>query len=315
MISVAPDNDIIRAAGVVCLRERPGGHTHDEPPGTEVLLIHRTQIRDWSLPKGKLDRGEHVAVAAVREAAEETGFNVVLGMPLKTQRYSIGDRTKEVSYWLARVVGQSAWEPNREVDEVRWVDVGEAAELLSYPRDADLVKSAVKKRRGTSSLIILRHGQAEKRREFARRYESALPDSFRPLSRVGERQAEDLTPVLAAFGVTSSHSSPSVRCRETVLPYCTESGVDIVEEPLLSEEGFNESRKKAMKRVTELLNDPSPMVVCTHRPVLPALFEQLRRDIGGMDIDPELPAGGFVVIHRDFSSGTVKAVAAERHAP
>lgn len=304
------DSDDIRAAGVVCLRDRPG-----DSGGTEVLMIHRTQIQDWSLPKGKLDRGEHVAVAAVRETAEETGVDVVLGVPLATQRYAVGERSKSVAYWLARVVGRSSWAANQEVDEVRWVDVKEARELLSYPRDADLVRSATKAARGTSPLIVLRHAQAEKRGEFARRFAIKPPDSARPLTRVGERQAEDLTPVLAAYGITRVHSSPSVRCHETVAPYSRHIGVEIEPEPLLSEEGFAESRKVAMKRVTALLADPSPLVVCTHRPVLPALFEQLRRHTELGDVDDELPAGGFVVIHRDFSHGGPDVVAAERHDP
>ena len=139
---MATTPESIRAAGVVCLRERPGGHSEDDPAGTEVLLIHRTQIRDWSLPKGKLDKGEHVTVAAVRETAEETGFDVVLGIPLATQRYNVGDRSKSVSYWLGRVTGRSSWTANREVDEVRWVELSEAADLLTYPRDAELVRSA-----------------------------------------------------------------------------------------------------------------------------------------------------------------------------
>jgi hypothetical protein len=35
--------------------------------------VHRPKYDDWSFPKGKVDRGEHVLTAAVREVAEETG--------------------------------------------------------------------------------------------------------------------------------------------------------------------------------------------------------------------------------------------------
>jgi len=322
---MATSDDSIRAAGVVCLRERPGSHDESTPSGPEVLLIHRTQLKDWSLPKGKLERGEHVAVAAVRETAEESGFDVVLGVPLTTQRYPVGDRGKEVAYWLARVVGRGPWEVNREVDEVRWVDIAQAPSLLTYPRDADLVRSATLKPRGTSPLVILRHAQAEKRSEYARRFASPPPDGSRPLTRVGERQSQDIAPVLAAYGVTRVHSSPYTRCFDTVAPHAHQRGIDIVEEPLLSEEGFAGARKAAMRRFTELLNDPAPMVVCTHRPVLPSLFEQLRRDVGVLDINPDLPAGGFVVVHRTVTASvsdapgeaelSVNVVAVEHHTP
>ena len=58
----------VLAAGVVVFR-----------PGRRVLLVHRPKYDDWSFPKGKLDRGEHHTVAAVREVAEETGLHVRLG--------------------------------------------------------------------------------------------------------------------------------------------------------------------------------------------------------------------------------------------
>ena len=49
--------------------------------------MHRPKYDDWSFPKGKLDPGEHVTTAAVREVAEETGLDVRLGPPLSTQAY------------------------------------------------------------------------------------------------------------------------------------------------------------------------------------------------------------------------------------
>ena len=36
-----------------------------------VLLIHRNAV--WDIPKGKLEKGESVAMCAAREVAEETG--------------------------------------------------------------------------------------------------------------------------------------------------------------------------------------------------------------------------------------------------
>ncbi len=58
----------IRAAGGVLYRD---GYPDSGP---EFLLAHRNRYHDWSLPKGKLDRGETYEQAATREIREETGF-------------------------------------------------------------------------------------------------------------------------------------------------------------------------------------------------------------------------------------------------
>src|SRR6185312_1207066 len=71
------------AAGVLCWRR-----TRE---GLQVLLVHRPRYDDWSWPKGKVQDDEPLAVTAVREAAEETGLDVVLGRPLGDVRYRLPD--------------------------------------------------------------------------------------------------------------------------------------------------------------------------------------------------------------------------------
>ncbi len=63
----------IIAAGAVVTRENNGV--------TEYLLIYRGYRDDWTFPKGKVDPGEHIISAAIREVREETGFAVQFGIP------------------------------------------------------------------------------------------------------------------------------------------------------------------------------------------------------------------------------------------
>jgi 8-oxo-dGTP diphosphatase len=113
------------------------------PEGPEVAVIHRPKYEDWSLPKGKLDNGEGFEQAALREVQEETGMRAELGPELSPISYrDRKGRTKLVRYWLMRDP-KGEFEPGSEVDELRWLDLEGARELLSYEHDAELVREAI----------------------------------------------------------------------------------------------------------------------------------------------------------------------------
>ncbi len=167
-------------------------------PEQTVLLVHRPRYDDWSFPKGKLDPGEHAAAAAVREVEEETGLRVRLGPPLTSQRYPIREGMKTVGYWTGRPVGAddvSSYEPNDEIDAVRWVTIDAARRQLTYTHDVETLEEAVELRKRTRTLVVLRHAVSRSRRTWSRN------DRLRPLLVTGKRQAERLVPVLTAFGV------------------------------------------------------------------------------------------------------------------
>ncbi|MCL2552200.1 MAG: NUDIX hydrolase [Actinomycetia bacterium] len=122
----------VRAAGTVLWRRSAADGK------VEIALVHRPRYDDWSLPKGKLKRGEDFAAAAVRETHEETGMRCVLGASLPASRYLVEGRPKEVRYWSAEAV-DGGFTPNREVDRVVWLPPAAARHRLTHDRDRPLV--------------------------------------------------------------------------------------------------------------------------------------------------------------------------------
>jgi 8-oxo-dGTP diphosphatase len=110
--------------------------------GVEIALVHRPRYDDWSLPKGKLDEGEGFEEAALREVEEETGLRCRLGDFLGETTYTDNkDREKLVRFWTMEA-GDGEFSPDDEVDEVRWVPIGEASAMLDYDFDRELVEKA-----------------------------------------------------------------------------------------------------------------------------------------------------------------------------
>lgn len=302
MNAVSNSHDPILAAGVVLTR--PGRR------GPQIAVVHRPHRADWSLPKGKVDPGEHVLHAAVRECDEETGIVPTLGPPLTTQHYQALGQDKLVFYWRAEVNAEEGFAPDEEVDEVRWVHLPEARSLLTYPRDVDLVQEAMDLPLSTP-LIVLRHTKALKRADF-----DGNADNQRPLSGKGRSQAKSLVPLLSAYGIRDLYSSDAVRCQESLRRYAQAISATINIEPALSEEGHEQHPKRAARRLMDLMNERRPSVVCTHRPVLPTLMSDIGT-LAGADtgtLDPKLAPGEFVVLHRHFvGDDRPRLIAIERH--
>ena len=289
MVVKASVTDVL-AAGAVVFR-----------PGREVLLVHRPRYDDWSFPKGKLDPGEHLTACAVREVEEETGLRVRLGPPLALQRYPVaGDRHKVVSYWVGRAVDDddvSGYQPNDEIDRVEWVPYELAKRRLTYPHDRETLEAAKALRKRTRPVVVLRHGHACPRKQWTG------DDRRRPLHADGRQQAQALVATLAAYDASRIVSSSSTRCVQTVEPYAAASGWPVERTRALTEEDATVG--SVLDLVDELVVERENAVVCTHRPVLPTVFDAL-----GVE-DPQLAPGAMLVVH--LRRGEV--VATEVHQP
>jgi 8-oxo-dGTP pyrophosphatase MutT (NUDIX family) len=136
MVAKHDSAEVIQAAGGLLWR--------DAPRGRELLVIHRARYDDWTLPKGKLRPGERWQEAAVREVAEETGYQAQVIGAAGSVRYTVRGVPKVVRFWHMGPLGASEFRPSEEVAEIQWLAVDEAIRRLTYPKERDLVQRAIR---------------------------------------------------------------------------------------------------------------------------------------------------------------------------
>jgi 8-oxo-dGTP pyrophosphatase MutT (NUDIX family) len=196
------DAPIVAAGGLV-IRPDPDG-------ALRVLVAHRPRYDDWSLPKGKSDPGEHAEETAAREVEEETGVRAQVIAPLAQVEYRLpSGRHKIVRYFAMRHRDERDFAPNDEVDEIRWLTPGEAAELLSYDHDHTLVASNLHHLMSMGTVWLIRHAAAGDRSTWEG------DDTRRPLTKKGHRQAQEIATAIASAnrwpGWPSRASRPAYR--------------------------------------------------------------------------------------------------------
>jgi 8-oxo-(d)GTP phosphatase len=279
-------NGVIRAAGALVWR--PSGR------GLEVAVVHRRRYDDWSFPKGKRERGEHVLITAVREVAEETGVRVILGRPLSAALYERNGRPKRVDYWAGRpaVGGWASFRPNDEVDELAWLPVRSARGRLSYPHDTAMLDEFAAGPADTVPFVLMRHASAVGRDTWPGE------DRDRPLDGSGADESERLAGLLSCFGSARVISSPAERCVATVRPYATLTGADLEIETVLAADRADDEPGAASARVAAIIAAGRPAVICAHRENLPVLLAAAWAALGAEPPggDP-LPPAGFWVLH------------------
>lgn len=248
----------------------------------KVAIIHRSRYDDWSWPKGKLDKGETVAQAAVREIREETGLKINLGVHLAEINYALPTgATKQVHYWAAKVsdksLTNSKFKPSEEVAKVDWKTVSQARKLLSYEFDFvplnNLVALFDAGLLDTKPLIVLRHAKAMSRSDW--RGGKVVDDGRRPLHDFGKDQAKALVPTIAAFGPKQVVSSPWKRCKDTVTPYATKKKLAVIERHQLSELGNAKRPSRTSDVIQDFVTRDKSVIICSHRPSLPTILKTL----------------------------------------
>lgn len=303
----------VSAAGVVCWRMTEGK--------VRVLLVHRANRGDISLPKGKLEPGESLPEAAVRETLEETGLAVALGAPLGETEYPLPTgRDKIVHYWAAEAtaaaMAAASFTPSFEVTSTEWVTLKAARAKLSYERDQAIIDRFAARVESntlrTFGVIALRHGKAVPASSWTG------PDSTRPLDHTGIEDARAAARAIAAYRPTKLISSTAARCISTIEPLATMLGLDVKATAAISQDAYEDGVANVRRVVSKRVAKRETAVLCSHGPVLPEIIDEIAECAGSardgtLRRPASLATGDFAVVHLSIADPTAGIVAVEVH--
>lgn len=146
-----------------------------------------------------------------------------------------------------------------------------------------------------AKLYLVRHAKAGERRLWNG------DDVERPLSAKGWKQSEQVAVRLADVGVSTLHSSPYLRCVQTLEPLATRLARSIeVDKRLCEEEPF--------EPVLDMLAEvPEGAVLCSHGDLIPATLAALQRRGTDIRTPPDWRKASVWVLKRDKRSRIVHA--------
>jgi 8-oxo-dGTP pyrophosphatase MutT (NUDIX family) len=112
-----------------------------------IVIVPRGRRRVLGLPKGGPLAGETPQETAAREVREETGITATvrdrLGQVDYTYRRGGRRVAKTVHFYLCLFEAGSTADHDHEVDDARWMPLGEARQRLSYPGERAMIERAL----------------------------------------------------------------------------------------------------------------------------------------------------------------------------
>jgi 8-oxo-dGTP diphosphatase len=121
MSQTEPNKKFARV-GVVggCLVEKDGKYLMVQEGGPDVYGL-------WNFPAGQIDEGETIEEGAIREAKEESGYDVKLGEEVGLFHESIDLKIKHI--FKAEIIGGEPTPQEDEILDVKWFTFDEVSKL------------------------------------------------------------------------------------------------------------------------------------------------------------------------------------------
>ena len=251
VVNGAPQRQVAAAGGLLWRNGERGL--------VEVVAVWRPQVGNWSLPKGKLDPGEHPLTAACREVEEETGIPVIPQLWLCRASYVLpnpaGDIFKYVDYWSMRTEKPDAlFIADEEIGERRWITLAEARVALTRPRDQQVLEAFAALPSVTATVLLAAPAEVEQGWDG--------PDVTRPLSRRGQDQAVRLAALASLYRPDRSFCATGRASVQTLEPIAQAVHCRLSGDSVFDTEAHERNPGRSSSRLRELAGGGGAAIVC-----------------------------------------------------
>jgi ADP-ribose pyrophosphatase YjhB (NUDIX family) len=121
-----------------------GGILMDKGKVLVINLVNPDEKQVWTLPKGKIEKGESPETAAKRELLEETGYCAQVMSQMAATGYIFSRNNSMVIkkvYWFLMISPEKIASAETGILVVDWMSVKDALKILDYRLDVMIVKS------------------------------------------------------------------------------------------------------------------------------------------------------------------------------
>lgn len=105
---------------------------------SKILMVYNKDNHSWSLPGGTVEGNETLEEAAVREAKEETGFDIRVSGIVAVNEAKLSKYEVHAIFFTYRAeitAGELELSRPEEISDIQWMDSDQANKMLYYYKD------------------------------------------------------------------------------------------------------------------------------------------------------------------------------------
>ncbi|MFH2065322.1 MAG: NUDIX domain-containing protein [Pseudomonadota bacterium] len=133
--------------------------------GLKIAVVYRERHgSEWSLPKGKVEPGESLEKAALREVFEETHCSAVIKRYAGATDYMVDAEPKVIFFWVMTLETENPFQASEETKQLLWLSPKEAMNRLTHQNQREILEKAYpEKRMNQKGSLILFYIKRTKR--------------------------------------------------------------------------------------------------------------------------------------------------------